>query len=189
MGHAASYVEPRAGRGGAGAASGCVAVAGRARSGRNDLVVGGGLVAAEDRQPPRVLFGHGPDRAGELFGDRPRWAAPPAAGTTEGPGASRASDHALDRLLGQDRTWTAAQLAEALATEGIELSTRQTRKYLKWMDARWRRTVTTLAHKQDPARVDRAERTLATLKKSRPRVAFVWGISTSAASAPANPRR
>jgi transposase len=96
---------------------------------------------------------------------------------------------ALDRLLGQDRTWTAAQLAQALADEGISLSTRQTRKYLKWMDARWRRTVTTLAHKQDPARVDRAERTLATLKKSRPRVAFVWGISTSAASAPANPRR
>ena len=74
---------------------------------------------------------------------------------------------ALDRLLGQDRTWTAAQLAEALAGEGITLSTRQTRKYLKWMDARWRRTVTTLAHKQDPARVDRAERTLATLKKTR----------------------
>src|SRR5215208_3356104 len=92
---------------------------------------------------------------------------------------------ALDRLLGQDRTWTAAQLAEALADEGIALSPRQTRKYLKWMDARWRRTVTTLAHKQDPARVDRAKRTLTTLKKSRPRVAFVWGTSTSAASAPA----
>jgi transposase len=96
---------------------------------------------------------------------------------------------ALDRLLGQDRTWTAAQLAEALATEGIELSPRQTRKYLKWMEARWRRTVTTLKHKQDSARVDRAERTLATLKKSRPRVASVWGTSTNAASAPASPRR
>jgi transposase len=95
---------------------------------------------------------------------------------------------AIDRLLGQDRTWTAAQLAEALATEGIDLSTRQTRKYLKWMDARWRRTVTTLKHKQDPARVDQAVRTLATLKKSRPKVAFVWGTSTSAASVPANPR-
>jgi putative transposase len=95
---------------------------------------------------------------------------------------------ALDRLLGQDRTWTAAQLAEALAGEGIILSTRQTRKYLTWMDARWRRTVTTLAHKQDPARVDRAKRTLTTLKKSRPRVAFVWGTSTSAASAPASRR-
>jgi putative transposase len=96
---------------------------------------------------------------------------------------------ALDRLLGQDRTWTAAQLAGALATEGIALSPRQTRKYLTWMDARWRRTVTTLKHKQDPARVDQAERTLATLKKSRPRVASVWGTSMNAASAPASPRR
>jgi transposase len=95
----------------------------------------------------------------------------------------------LDRLLGQDRTWTAAQLAEALAAEGIELSTRQTRKYLKWMDARWRRTVATLEHKQDPTRVERAERTLATLKKSRPQAAYVWATSTSAASAPVSPRR
>jgi transposase len=31
---------------------------------------------------------------------------------------------ALDRLLGQGRTWTAAQLAEVLATEGNELSAR-----------------------------------------------------------------
>jgi putative transposase len=74
---------------------------------------------------------------------------------------------ALDRLLGQDRTWTAAQLAEALAADGIRLSPRQTRKYLKWMDARWRRTVPTLRHKQDPARVERAGRTLATRKKPR----------------------
>ena len=95
---------------------------------------------------------------------------------------------ALDRLLGQERTWTAAQLAEALAAEGIALSPRQTRKYLKWMDARWRRTAPTLAHKQDPARVERAERTLASLKKRRPRVASVWATSTSAASAPASPR-
>ena len=46
---------------------------------------------------------------------------------------------ALDRLLGQDRTWTAAQLAAALGDEGIALSPRQTRKYLKGMDATWRR--------------------------------------------------
>jgi transposase len=96
---------------------------------------------------------------------------------------------ALDRLLGQDRTWTAGQLADALATEGIRLGPRQTRKYLTWMDARWRRTVTTLAHKQDAARVDQAERTLATLKKSRPTAASAWATSTSAASAPASPRR
>lgn len=95
---------------------------------------------------------------------------------------------ALDRLLGRERTWTAAQLAEALTDDGIHLSARQTRKYLTWMDARWRRTTTTLAHKQDPTRVERAGRTLATLKKSRPRVASAWGTSTSAASAPASLR-
>ena len=74
---------------------------------------------------------------------------------------------ALDRLLGRERTWTAAQLAPALADDGIDLSARQTRKYLAWMDARWRRTGTTLAHKQDAPRVERAERTLATLKRTR----------------------
>jgi putative transposase len=73
----------------------------------------------------------------------------------------------LDRLLGQDRTWTAAQLAAALRTEGIGLSTRQTRKYLKLLGARWRRTVSTLKHKQDPGRAERAGHVLANLKKPR----------------------
>src|SRR5262245_32462757 len=54
---------------------------------------------------------------------------------------------ALDALLGQDRTWTAAQLALALREFDITLSTRQTRKYLQAMGTRWRRTVRTLAHK------------------------------------------
>src|SRR3712207_6017272 len=59
---------------------------------------------------------------------------------------------ALDRLLDQDRTWTAAQLAGALREEGIALSTRQTRKYLVAMGARWRRVRGSLRHKQDPGR-------------------------------------
>ena len=73
---------------------------------------------------------------------------------------------ALDRLLDADRTWTAAQLAGALRADGITLSTRPTRKYLKLLGARWRRTVRTLQHRQDPARVGRAQRVLANLKKS-----------------------
>lgn len=77
---------------------------------------------------------------------------------------------ALDRLLEQDRTWTAAQLAEALSDEGIHLSTRQTRKYLQPM-ARWRRTTRTLRHKQDEARVERARGQLTTLKKRLPKAA------------------
>jgi transposase len=96
---------------------------------------------------------------------------------------------ALDRLLGQERTWTAAQAATALGAAGIALSARQARKYLRGMGARWRRTVPTLAHKQDPARVERAERTLATLKKRPPTAASGSATSTSAASAPASPRR
>ena len=45
---------------------------------------------------------------------------------------------ALSTLLLQERTWTAAQLAAALREQAIALSTRQTRKYLKGMGARWR---------------------------------------------------
>jgi putative transposase len=71
----------------------------------------------------------------------------------------------LDSLLGQERTWTAAQLAEALSQEGYPLSTRQTRKYLKAMGAKWRRTVRTLAHKQDEQKVERARTQLSALKK------------------------
>jgi transposase len=72
---------------------------------------------------------------------------------------------ARDELLGQDRTWTAAQLATALAAYDIALSTRQTRKYLGRMGARWRRTARTLRHKQDPDRVAPAATALADLKK------------------------
>ena len=93
---------------------------------------------------------------------------------------------ALDRLLDQDRTWTAAQLAAALRPEGIVLSTRQTRKYLQQLGARWRRTVRTLRHKQDPAAVARAERVLGSLKKRRPPAASPSASSTSAGSAPAS---
>lgn len=74
---------------------------------------------------------------------------------------------ALDALLGQDRTWTAAQLATALAEQDIHLSTRQTRKYLGRMGARWRRTARTLRHKQDPARMAEAAAALDDLKKKR----------------------
>src|SRR5215211_7096322 len=93
---------------------------------------------------------------------------------------------ALDRLLEQDRTWTAAQLAQALRDEGIALSTRQTRKYLVGMGARWRRVQRTVRHNQDPARVERAERVLASLKKKPPPARSPSATSTSAASPPAS---
>jgi transposase len=75
-------------------------------------------------------------------------------------------EHALDALLAQDRTWTARQLAAALAEQDLHLSVRQTRKYLGRL-ARWRRTVRSLRHQQDPRRVARARTQLALLKKRR----------------------
>lgn len=93
---------------------------------------------------------------------------------------------ALDALLAQDRTWTSAQLASALDEAGIRLSTRQTHKYLTAMGARWRRTVRTLAHKQNPAKVERAERVLTSLKKRRRPADSASCISTSVVSVPAN---
>jgi transposase len=93
---------------------------------------------------------------------------------------------ALERLLDQERTWTAAQLAEGLQAHGIALSARQIRKYLQLLGARWRRTASTLKHKQDPARAAQAGRVLTHLKKSPPPASFAWRTSTSAGSAPAN---
>jgi putative transposase len=88
---------------------------------------------------------------------------------------------ALDALLGQDRTWTAGQLATALGDQGIALSTRQTRKYLGQLGARWRRTARTLRHKQDPDRVAQATADLDDLKKKPLRARSACCISTSAA--------
>jgi putative transposase len=93
---------------------------------------------------------------------------------------------ALDRLLGQDRTWTAAQLADALGEQGIALSTRQTRKYLVGMGARWRRVQRSVRHKQDPAAVEQAERVLTSLKNRPPPAGSASATSTSAGSARAS---
>lgn len=94
---------------------------------------------------------------------------------------------ALDALLGHDRTWTAAQLATALGEQGIALSTRQTRKYLGRMGARWRRTVRTLHHKQDPERVATAAQELDVLKKKPQPGRSACCISMSVALAPRSP--
>lgn len=71
---------------------------------------------------------------------------------------------ALRQLLAEDRTWTSRQLAAALAEHGIALGPRQVRRYLKQLGARYRRTASTLKHKQDPDKAARAGRVLAHLK-------------------------
>ena len=72
----------------------------------------------------------------------------------------------LTALLGQRRTWTSRQLAEALQPE-IVLSPRQVLRYLALLKARYRRTASTVRHKQDPAKVARAKPVLDGLKKKR----------------------
>ena len=73
----------------------------------------------------------------------------------------------LAPLLGQDRTWTSRQLAEALRPHGIAVGHRQVRRYLALLKAGYRRTAQTVGHKQDKAKVERAERVLGNLKKKR----------------------
>jgi putative transposase len=71
----------------------------------------------------------------------------------------------LRGLLGQERTWTSPQLAEALRTGGIALGARQALRYLRLLDAGYRRTAQTVGHKQDRSKVERAEGVLGGLKK------------------------
>ncbi len=92
----------------------------------------------------------------------------------------------LDGLLQQDRTWTTRQLAAALAEQGIALSTRQTRRYLSGMRARWRRTARTLKHKQDPVRAAQAAHTLAAFKKKPRPGRCASSSSMNVASRPAS---
>jgi putative transposase len=75
----------------------------------------------------------------------------------------------LRSLLAEPRTWTAGQLAGALAASGVRLGERQVRRYLRLLGAGFHRTVASVRHKQDPAKVARAKRTLAGLKKKRRR--------------------
>lgn len=70
----------------------------------------------------------------------------------------------LAELLGQDRTWTARQLADALGPD-VGIGHRQTRRYLALLRAGYRRTAQTVGHKQDPKKVERAGTVLANLKK------------------------
>ena len=71
---------------------------------------------------------------------------------------------ALRGRLAEDRTWTSRQLAEALAAAGIAMGPRQVRRHLKRLRAGYRRTASTLKHKQDPVKAERAGRVLANLR-------------------------
>ena len=68
-------------------------------------------------------------------------------------------------MLAQERTWTSRQLSTALRGQAVELGPRQVRRHLKALKAGYRRTASTVAHKQDPAKVARAKVVLGGLKK------------------------
>ena len=59
-------------------------------------------------------------------------------------------------LLAEDRTWSSAQLADALRDKGLALSARQVRRYSRGFKSRYRRTASSVRHKQDPAKAARA---------------------------------
>jgi len=96
------------------------------------------------------------DRGRAALAPRRRGPAPDAARREQVAGR-------LHDFLSQDRTWTSAQLAEALRDQGIALSPRQVRRYVRGMRSRYRRTASTVKHKQDPAKAARAGAVLANL--------------------------
>ena len=128
------------------------------------------LLADGGWSPPRIA-GHLACQAATVRGVLKRFVAdslPSLRRRRPGPPpdpARRAQvETALTALLAEDRTWTARQLATALAERhGIVLSIRQTRKYLGRLAA-WRRTVRSLRHKQNPAKVTHAAQVLTRLE-------------------------
>ena len=125
--------------------------------------------------PPRIgrHFDRHPDTVRRLVKDYQ--ARSRAALHAESPGPEPDSERraevelALDKLLGEDRTWTSRQLAAALSGEGVQLSARQVRRYLQRLEAGYKRTVNTLEHKRDPEKVEHARRILERLKGGRRR--------------------
>ena len=71
----------------------------------------------------------------------------------------------LRELLAQDRTWTSRQLSDALAACGAALGPRQVRRYLKRLKAGYRRTASTVGHKQDAAKAGHAAGVLGNLQR------------------------
>ncbi len=116
---------PRATRGGAGAASGCQPAAGRAGPSGDGAAVGGGLEPAAHRPTPPLPPGHLRQVLKRFTLEGPAGFRHRRPGPPKDAARRQQVTTALDRLLGQARTWTAAQVAEAVQSEGIALSARQ----------------------------------------------------------------
>ena len=129
------------------------------------------LLSAAGWSPPRIAahLGRYPQTVRNLLHDfrRQGLAALSPGKTGPAPDSARRGriSGLLSELLGQDRTWTSAPLAEALRPHRIALGGRQVRRYLGLLRAGYRRTASTLAHKQNPAKVERAKAVLGGVKK------------------------
>lgn len=150
------------------------------------------LLAADGWSPPRIArhLGYHPHTvraALRRFQERGLTGlAPDAPGPPPDTSRRAQVEAALNELLDQERTWTAAQLTAAVREQGIVLSVRQVRRYLVRLRARWRRTVRTLKHKQDPVKAARAQQTLGALKRGRQPAASRSLSLTSVALPPAS---
>jgi putative transposase len=121
------------------------------------------LLSAAGWSPPRIAahLGWHPPTAGALLKDFRRRGREALRPGQPGPAPDRRRHQrvteASEHLLRQERTWDSGQLSEAPRADGIAIGPRQVRRYLKRMKAGYRRTASSPAHKQDPAKVERAE--------------------------------
>ena len=128
------------------------------------------LLSSAGWSPPRIgqhlgRHPHTVRAALKGFADRGTQALYPDKPGPEPDAARRAAvTDRLAELLGQDRTWTSRQLAEALGPD-LGIGHRQTRRYLALLKAGYRRTYQTVGHTQDPQKVERAGQVLGGLKK------------------------
>jgi transposase len=127
------------------------------------------LLSEAGWSPPRIAahLGRYPQTARNFLHDFQARGIPALYPDKPGPGLAR-RDRVVTLLrepVGQDRTWTSPQPADALRERGIELAGRQVRRYLKLLKAGYLRTASTLEHKQDRAKVERAEGTLGSARQ------------------------
>jgi hypothetical protein len=121
--------------------------------------------------PPRIAahLGYHPRTVRDRLRDfRERGAAslyPGGPGPAPDEGRRREVTERLRGLLMQGRAWTSRQLSEALGDGGLPLGPRQVRRYPGALRAGYRRTASSLRHKQDPAKAARAAKVLGHLEK------------------------
>lgn len=110
--------------------------------------------------------------AASISRDFDRWQARGMAGLADGtapgnpPRVTAAAKAFLRERLGEARTWTAGQLAEAVATHfAIEVSAEAIRQHLHALGYHWKRTRYVPAKPPDPERERHARDELARLKR------------------------